>query len=44
MTRQIDLRQEYTSPEVEVFELSATDVLCASIPDGTETYNIEPWL
>ena len=43
MTKQLDLQREYISPMVEVYELGAADVLCASIPDGTETFNIEPW-
>lgn len=34
----------YISPFVEVMKLEEQDMLCGSIPDGTESYNLDNWL
>ena len=35
--------QEYVSPSVKVIEVAAQRVLCESVPNGTEQYQLDEW-
>lgn len=35
--------QEYVSPSVKVIEVAAQKVICQSVPNGTEQYQLDEW-
>jgi len=43
MNKEEPERKTYESPEVEVVEIKAQQIVCVSNPNGTDSYGRENW-